>query len=94
MLYLDSHGIAVDELPQHRHGENVNGSGDDSWNDAFGNLVTLPSNSTGSTYGYAIRNSGSWIEKAYRVYTEWSGSNAPHNALQPSRAVYIWHRTA
>ena len=86
--------MTVDELPQHSHGENVNGSGADSWNDKFGNLVTLPSDSTGSIYGYAIRNSGSWIEKAYRVYTDYVGSSEPHNTLQPSKAVYIWHRTA
>lgn len=86
--------MTVDELPKHRHGENVNGSGNDSWNDRFGNLVTLPTKSTGTQAGYAIENSGSWITEAYRVYTEWTGSNAPHNALPPSKTVYIWVRAA
>lgn len=88
------HQLTVDELAEHRHGENINGAGNDSWNDKFGPLVTLPNQSTGITAGYAAKNSGDWVTGAYRVYNEWSGSNQAHNTLQPSKAIYIWARTA
>ena len=41
------HKITVDEMARHRHGQNINGSGDDTWNNRFGAMVTLPSKSTG-----------------------------------------------
>lgn len=88
------HQLTVDELTKHRHGENINGSGNDAWNDKFGNLVTQPSNSTGVFAGYSIKNTGAWVTGAYRVNTDYAGSNKPHNTLQPSKAVYIWTRTA
>lgn len=88
------HQLTVDELTKHRHRENINGSGNDSWNDKFGNLVTQPSNSTGVFAGYSIKNTGAWVTNAYRVYDEWVGSSAPHNTIQPCRAIYAWRRTA
>lgn len=70
----------------------MNGSGSDSWNDKFGNLVTLPSKSTGTVNGYASRNSGEWVTNAYRVYDDYVGGGKAHNTMQPSKAAYVWLR--
>lgn len=88
--------VAVEELVKHRHAENTNGIGADGWDNSFGALVTLPNKSTGPIEGYAnyIYKDGAWITGAYRVYTDYAGSDKPHNTLQPSKAVYIWTRTA
>ncbi|WP_370852091.1 phage baseplate protein [Megasphaera elsdenii] len=88
------HQLTVEELAKHRHGQNINGSGGDAWNNKFGSLVSLPNNSTGNTAGYAAHTGGDWIIGAYRVYTDYAGSSKPYNTLQPSKAVYIWFRTA
>ena len=86
--------MTVDELPEHRHAENINGFGNDAWNDKFGPLVSRPNKSTGYWCGYSAETNAEWITGAYRVYSEWTGSNKPHNVMQPCRAVYIWFRTA
>ena len=57
-------------------------------------MVTLPSKSTGYQDGYASRNSGEWVTKAYRVFDDYVGGGKAYNNLQPCKAVYAWYRTA
>ena len=86
--------MTVDESAAHRHGQNINGNGEDKWLDKYGTMVTLPTKSTGDIGGYACEYTGIWVSGAYRVNTDYTGNNMPHNTMQPSKAVYVWIRTA
>ena len=81
-------------MAAHRHGQNINGFGNDAWNDKFGAMVTQPSKSTGVQAGYASRNTGEWVTGAYRVFDDYVGGDKPHNSIQPCKAVYVWCRVA
>ena len=49
-------------------------------------IQPVQSVSSGNTYGN--------YNKQYKIQTDSSGEGRGHNNIQPSRAVYYWHRTA
>lgn len=80
MLYLDSHGIAVEELAKHKHPSGL------GWRDP--ERPDIPDLSD-TMHGRcdANRPNNNW-------YSDFTGEDKPHNTMQPSKAVHIWHRTA
>lgn len=90
------HQLTVEEMAKHRHAQNINGHGNDGWNGKYGPMVAVPYKNNGPAVGYAttLYNNGEWGTGSYRVYTDSSGTNQPHNNLSPCAALYIWARTA
>lgn len=43
------HKLTVNELPEHAHSENINGKGNDDWDNKFGSMVSRPNPETGNT---------------------------------------------
>ena len=88
--------VTVEELAEHSHGQNTNGTGADGWNGTYGKQVALPVNNAGTEEGYAnlIYKDGLWCTGTYRVKTDTVGSDAPHNNVQPCKAVYTWFRVS
>lgn len=88
--------ISVEELAAHLHEQRINGHGADSWNNGYGDMVTLPPNGGTqgrSGYACALAGSGLWIKNANIVCTGSTGGNVPHNNMQPYLVVHIFCRT-
>ena len=84
-----THLLIADEMPLHKHGENITSS--------FGYEYPLVSeNSEGATKdGYAFATSAVSEKNNKQVLTDSNGGGNPHNNLQPYQVVgYMWIRTA
>ena len=83
-----THTLTVDEMPLHKHGENITSS--------FGYEYPLVGeNSEGGTKnGYAFATSAISEKNNKQVLTDSTGGNQPHNNLQPYVTCYMWKRTA
>lgn len=70
-------------IPKHRHKQNINGKGNDAWNNKYGAMVTLP-NGGGSegVLGFGA-NTSDWTTNANAVYTDYAGSGTAHNNMPP-----------
>jgi hypothetical protein len=84
--------MAVDELAAHKHAQNINGNGSDSWNGTYGSWVTNGAGA-GTESGYMTTVS-KWMTNKRRVQTDSTGSGAAHNNIQPVLATYAWRRQA
>ena len=75
--------LKEENIPAHRHKQNINGSGQDRWDNSFGQMVTLPaSKGSQGAEGYPSAVS-KWTTGANAVYTAYSGGNQPHNNMPP-----------
>ena len=91
---MEAHCLAVGELAEHAHGQNINGNGNDAWNGKYGPMVTQ-GGTNGTVDGYSAYVEGKhWTKNQNRVITDSSGNNAYHNNVSPGIAVYAWRRTA
>lgn len=80
------------ELAGHKHGQNINGNGNDGWNNSYGELVTLPDIGVGKgQQGYSA-NPSNWVFGSNRIYTDTCGGNEPHNTIQPVYGAYRFRR--
>lgn len=81
------HTSTVAEMPSHIH-QGIYWLGSEAGN------ISL--NAGGQNPGYSLTNwTGSTVPETYPViYTGPSGSNQPHNNIQPSETFYIWTRVA
>ena len=88
--------MTVEELAAHAHGQNINGNGNDGWNNFYGEMVTLPDNGKGKGQdGYAAYQQGnSWVLGGNRVYTSKTGGDKPHNNMEPYKVIYVFMRSA
>ena len=88
------HQITEGELTVHKHGQNINGTGKDSWKNSYGEMVTLPDNGDGKGQsGYSANNvANGWIYGSNRIYTDTCGGNEPHNTIQPGYGAYRFRR--
>ena len=76
----------------HKHGQNINGYGNDDWKNSYGEMVTLPDNGDGKGQsGYSAKDSG-WVLGSNRIYTDTCGGNKPHNTIQPVYGAYRFRR--
>ncbi len=86
--------MTVEQIPKHKHGQNINGNGGDGWNNTYGAAITRPETSGHGQSGYSYAAAGSnWSDSANRIYTDDAGSSEPHNNLQPYQTIYMWKRT-
>lgn len=90
------HTLTTAEMPAHKHGQNINGKGSDSWANIYGAAVTSPPG--GGTEGVSgityTAGTTDWSHKSNRIYTDPIGHSDPHNNMPPYLSVYIWKRTA
>ena len=95
------HQLTVDEMPEHRHPQNINGTGSDAWTNTFGPAITRPVN--GGTegvlgYSYPITTAdiarSNWGNNSNRIYTDKIGLSQPHNNMPPYYSMPFWVRTA
>lgn len=86
------HKLTVDELAAHKHAQNINGNGSDSWKGTYGSWVTNGAGA-GTESGYTTTVSN-WMTNKRRVQTDSTGSGAAHNNIQPVLATYAWRRQA
>ena len=95
-----AHTLTIDEMPEHRHPQNINGTGTDNAPNAFCPAITRPvdGGTEGvSGYSYPLTPStavANWGTKGNRVYTDKIGSSKPHNNMPPYLAVYMWNRVS
>ena len=88
------HKLTKDELPEHAHAENINGKGNDNWDNKFGSMVSRPNPGTGDTAGYSVDISGNWNTTGHPVMTDETGENQAHNNMQPYLVVHFWKRVS
>lgn len=91
-----THTLTTAEMPAHKHGQNINGKGNDSWSNKYGAAITMPKGlGTEGVAGmsYAV-GEADWNHKSNRIYTDPIGDSNPHNNMPPYLSVYIWKRTA
>ena len=86
------HKLTVNELPEHAHAENINGKGNDDWDNKFGSMVSRPNPGTGNTSGYSVDISSNWSTTGHPVMTDETGENQAHNNMQPYLVVHFWKR--
>ena len=88
------HQLTTDELANHDHGQNCNGSPNDNWKGSYGPMVSQGA-TNGSFTGFSVYTPGfGWTEKQNQVKTNSTGGNVAHNNIQPSVGAYGWKRTA
>ena len=88
------HKLTKDELPEHAHAENINGKGNDNWDNKFGSMVSRPNPGTGDTAGYSVDVSSNWSTTGHPVMTDETGENQAHNNMQPYLVVHFWKRVS
>ena len=87
-------------MPEHRHPQNINGTGADGALNTFCPAITRPTNGGTegvSGYSYPLTPSTAvenWGTKGNRVYTDKIGSSQPHNNMPPYLAIYMWKRVS
>ena len=85
---LEAYRVTVDELAKHNHVYRIYvGSLGTTQKDAqYGKFLAAHYNSD------TICGCGDNLSPEYHIFP--TGADKAHNTLQPSRAVYIWSRTA
>ena len=86
------HRLTISEMPTHDHAECINGNGQDSWNNSYGAMVSLPAPGSGTTQGYGANVVGLWNGSGNQVKTKATGGNYAHNNMQPYLVAYFWKR--
>ncbi|WP_270348679.1 phage baseplate protein [Megamonas funiformis] len=100
-----THTLTVGEIPSHNHTASTNTTGNHHhgtvWTEGSYNVWGLYNSSTnhrgmgaGNDYDNALPNTSTDGNHSHTVTINYTGSNQPHNNLQPYCVCYIWKRTA
>ena len=84
---MATHRIAVEELARHEHEEQVQAEDNHTY-------PISGKNQSSGIINIVLPSFVGFLNKTGVVNTKQTGRNSPHNNLQPSRATYIWCRTA
>ena len=92
---METHGIAVDELVKHRHGQNAARGSNTGYIAAVAGFPSYDEEHP------RHKGEGAWItasgidDSVYaQIMTDDSGASQPHNNVAPAKACYVWRRTA